>query len=110
MLGGAAQGNLAQRDQVALAEEVLRRLFGLARRVDFAGSQAGGQFVGGHVDQDNLVCSVQYFVGHCLMHADAGDGTNGAIEAFQMLNVERGPNVNASVQQFLHVLPALGVA
>ncbi len=40
MFGGAAQGNLAQRDQVALAEKVLRRAFGLLRQVDLAGLEA----------------------------------------------------------------------
>jgi hypothetical protein len=46
VLGGAAQRNLAQRDQVALAKEVLRRALGLLRQVDLAGGQPRGELVG----------------------------------------------------------------
>jgi hypothetical protein len=110
MLGGAAQRNLAQRDQVALAKEVLRGALGLLGQIDLARFQARQQFVGRHVHQDDFVRLVQHRVGHGLVHTDAGDGTYRAVEAFQMLHIHGRPDVDARVQQFLHVLPAFGVA
>ncbi len=68
------------------------------------------QLVGRDVDQDDFVRAVQHGVGHGLLHADAGDGAHRAIEAFQMLDIEGAPHVNARIQQLLHVLPAFGVA
>ena len=41
---------------------------------------------------------------------DAGNARDYVIQAFQVLNVERGPDIDAGVQQLLDVLPALGVA
>ena len=110
MLGGAAQRDLAQRDEVALAEEVLRRALGLLRQVDLAGREPRSQFVGRDVDQHHLVGLVEHGVGHGLVHAHAGDGADRAVQAFQVLHVERRPDVDAGGQQLLHVLPALGMA
>src|SRR5665647_3405225 len=84
----AAQGNLAQGDQVALAEKVLGCTLRLLRQVDLAGLEARQQFVGGDVHQDDLIGAVQHGVGHGLLHADAGNGAHSAIEALQMLDIE----------------------
>ena len=110
MLGGAAQGDFAQGNQIALAEKILGGPFGLLGQIDLAGLEALQQFVGGHVHQDQLIGIVQHGVGHRLVDADAGDGAHRAVEAFQVLHIERGPDVHAGAQQFLHILPALGVA
>ncbi|MNS73633.1 hypothetical protein D3C72_1070800 [compost metagenome] len=110
VFGGAAQGDLAQRDQVALAEEVLRGALRLLRQVDLAGREPRREFVGRDVDQHHLVGLVEHGVGHGLVHAHAGDGADGAVEAFQVLHVECRPHLDAGGQQLLHVLPALGVA
>ena len=110
MLGGAPQGNLAQGDQVALAKKVLRRPLGLLRQINLAGFQAAEQLVGRHIDQDDFIGRIDHRVGHGFLHANAGDGTDGAVEAFQVLHIDRRPDINARVQQLLHVLPALGVA
>jgi hypothetical protein len=110
MLGGAAQRNLAQRDQVALAKEVLRGALGLLRQVHLAGREPRGEFVGRDVDQHHLVGLVEHGVGHRLVHAHAGDRADRAVEAFEVLHVERRPHLDARGQQLLHVLPALGVA
>ena len=54
--------------------------------------------------------SLQHAVGHGLAHGDAGDARDDVGEAFEMLDVERRPDVDAGVEQFLDVLPALGMA
>ena len=50
LLGGGAQRQLAQHVQIALAEEVGKRLLDLFRRVDLALAQARAQLVHGDVD------------------------------------------------------------
>ena len=110
MLGGATQGNLAQSDQIALAKEILRRALGLLRQIDLARLEPRRQLVGRDIDQNDLIGCVQHGVGHGLVDADAGDGAHRAVQAFQVLHVEGRPNVNASIEQLLHILPTLGVA
>jgi hypothetical protein len=109
-VGGAPQGQLAQGHEVALAEEVLRRPFGLRRQVDLARGQPLDQFVGRGIDQHDLVGTVEEGVWQRLVHHDAGDAADHVVEALEMLNVERAVDVDAGCQQFLDVLPALGVA
>ena len=110
MLRRAPQGDLAQGDQVALAEKALRRALGLLGHIDLARAQAGNQLVGCGIDQHHLVSVVQNGVGHRFVNAHAGDSPHRAVQALQVLHIECGPHVDASGQQLLHVLPALGVA
>ncbi|EWS54666.1 hypothetical protein X551_02511 [Methylibium sp. T29] len=109
-VGGAPQRQLAQRHQVALAEEVPDRPLRLRRQVDLAGLEPLDQLVGRRVDQYNLVGAIEEGVGQGLVHADAGDAAHHVVQALQVLHVERGVDVDAGIEQFLHVLPALGVA
>ena len=99
-----------KRRQVALAEKILHRPLGLLRGVDLAFFQALQKVIRGKVDQLHLIGLFQHRVGQGFPHDDAGDLGHDVVEAFQMLNVEGGVNVDAAVQQFHHVLPALGVA
>ncbi len=109
-VGRAPQRQLAQREQVALAEEVRRRALGLRRDVDLAFLQALQQLVGRQVDQHDVVGAVEHVVGHRLPHAHAGHRVDDVVEALEMLHVHRRPDVDAVGQQLLHVLPALGMA
>ena len=110
MFGRAPQRDFAQRDQVALAEKVLRRTFGLLRQIHLAGPEPTHQFIGRDIHQDDFVRVVQHRIGHRLMHTYAGNGTHRAVEAFEVLHIKCRPDVDARLQQLLHVLPALGVA
>ena len=83
-----SQRQLAQRDQIALAKEILRSALGLLRHIDLAGFQARQQLVGGHVHQNQLIGCVEHGVGHGLVDAYAGDGTHRAIQAFQVLHID----------------------
>ena len=106
----AAQREFAQRGEVAQREELLLRELGGLRQIDLAVLQALDQFLGGDVDEHDVVGVAQHDVGHGLAHGDAGDARDDVGEALEMLDVERGPDVDLRVEQFLDVLPALGMA
>ena len=109
-LGGVAQGELAQGDKVALAEEVRDGLRRLVRDVDLALLETTPQVLGGQVHQLHLVGLFEDGVGHRLAHDHARDPGNHVVQRLQVLDVERRVDVDASVEQLEHVLPALGVA
>ena len=109
-LGGAAQGQLAQGDEVALAEEVRQRLLGLAGEIDLALAEALQEIVGRQIDQLDLVGLLEDRVRHGLPHDDAGDLGHHVVQALDVLDVDGGVDVDAGVEQLDHVLPALGVA
>ena len=49
-------------------------------------------------------------VWHGFAHANTDDPADQVIQAFQVLDVEGGPYVDAGAEQFFDVLPAFGVA
>ena len=109
-VGGAAQGQLAQGQQVAFAKKVGGGTLGLLGQVDLASFEARQQFVGRQVHHHHLVGSVKELVRHRLPHADAGDAAHDIVQALQVLDVHGGAHVDACGQQLFGVLPALGVA
>ena len=106
----AAQRDLAQRGQVAQGEELLLRQPRRVRQIDLAVLQALDQVFRRDVDEHDVVGVAQHDVGNGLAHDDAGDARNDVGEALEVLDVERGPDVDARVEQLLDVLPALGMA
>ncbi len=106
-IGGAAQRQLAQRNQIAFAEEVAHRALGLLRQIHLAVAHPVEQFLGGQIDQRDFVGMIEHAVGHRLPYADPGDLADHVVQTFQMLNVDRRVDVDARVEQFIHVLPAL---
>ena len=82
----------------------------VSRQIDLAFMQALDQFVGGDVDQHHVVGALEHPVRHGLAHGHAGDAADHFGEAFDMLDIERRPHVQPGVEQFLDILPALGVA
>ena len=109
-VGRAPERELAQRQQVWLAEEPLGRGVDLLTGVDLAGVQACKQVVGRQVDQLDVLGLIENPVRQCLVLADAGDAGNDVVEALEVLHVERGPDADAAVEQLLDVLPALRVS
>ena len=83
---------------------------GLYGPVDLAFVQAAQQVVGRQVDQHHFVGIVQHVVRHRFPDAHAGDAADHVVQAFQVLHVDRGVDVDAGCQQLLDVLPALGMA
>ncbi|MCY1401303.1 hypothetical protein D9M71_164200 [compost metagenome] len=101
---------LAQGCEVGLGKERIDscpRLFGY---VDLALAQALEQLPGRQVDQHQFEGFLQHPIGQSLAHLHASDATHLVIEAFQVLDVDCGVDVDTRRQQLLHVLPALGMA
>ena len=83
-----AQRELAQRDQVALAEETVDRARAFVRHVDLAGLQTREQLVGRQVDELDLVGLVEHAVGHRLAQTHAGDLRDDVVQALEVLDVD----------------------
>ena len=101
-----AQRQLAQRREVALPEEVGQRLFDFSGVVDLPLAEARPQLVDRDVDVDHFVGAIQERVGHGLAHADAGDAADHVVQRLEMLDVDRGQDVDAGVEQLEDVLVA----
>ena len=108
-LGGAAQRELAQRGEVLRREEVLQRALRLVRHVDLAFAQALDEVVRGDVDELDGVGAVEHRVRHGLAHPDPGDLGDDVVQALDVLDVDRGVDVDAVGEDFLDVEVALGV-
>jgi hypothetical protein len=78
--------------------------------VDLALLQALDQLARRQVDQHDVAQRGRRRVRHGLAHAHAGDPVDHVVEALQVLDVDRGVDVDAGVQQLHHVLPAALVA
>ena len=101
LLRGAAQGQLAQRGQVALAEEVLQRLVGPAGRVDLPCLHPAEQRVGARSISSTSSASSTTRSGSVSRTRDAGDALDDVGQALQVLDVDRGDDVDAGVAQDL---------
>ena len=106
----AAQREFAQRGQVAGREVVADGALGLVRHIDLAVLQALDQVVRRQVDQLDVVGLVDDRIRHGLAHADAGDLRDDVVQAFDVLDVERGVDVDAGGDQLLDIHVALGMA
>jgi len=105
-----AQRDLAQCGEVALLEVALQRPAGGVGAVNAAAGKPRAQLGGRDVNQLNLVGTLQHAVGQGFGDAYAGDAGNVVIQAFQVLDVQRGPDMQAGIHQLLHILPPLVVA
>ena len=109
-LGGAAQRQLAQRGEIGRREEMLERALGLLRNVDLAFLEPLDQIVGREIDQLDRVGAIEHGVRHGLAHADVGDLRDDVVEAFDVLDIDRGVDVDAAAHQLFDVEIALGMA
>ena len=109
-VGRAAQGQLAQVGEVLLGEEVRERRLGALGAVDLAALQTLHEVVGIKVHQLHRRGVVEDAVGDALLHHHLGGGGHLVVQAFQVLHVHGGENVDARVQQLFHVAVAFGVA
>ncbi len=81
----------------------------LLRHVNLAVAQALEQLARRQVDQHQVEGFLQHPVGQRFTHLHASDAAHLIIEAFQVLDVDSGVDVDASGEQLLNVLPAFGV-
>ena len=104
------QRQLAQRGQVARSEVVGERGVDALRRVHVAVRHPSAQRLGGHVDELDLVGPTHPLVGHGLPLAHPGDALDDVVDGVQVLDVHRGDDVDAGLEQLLDVGEALLVA
>ena len=89
---------------------MLKRSLGLLGYIDLALFQALDQIVGREVDELDRIGAVEHGVGHCLAHAHMGDLRDDVVQALDVLDVDRGVDVDAVTEQLLDVEVALGMA
>jgi hypothetical protein len=110
LVGQPQERELAQRGQVADPEVVSEGRIDFLGLVDVAVGHPAAQRLGRHVDQLDLIGGPDDGIRHCLPLRDAGDLFHDVVERLQVLDVHRGDDVDASVEQLPDVLPALLVA
>ena len=132
----AARAALFGIQQGALDEELRRQSAQVLTEIGFDGYAIGGLAVGegqeamfatldfapgqlpadrprylmGVGKPDDIVGAVDDRIRHGLAHDYVGDLCHDIVETFQMLDVDRRINIDASLQQFFDVLPAFGEA
>ena len=106
-VGEPGERKLAQRGEVAGPEVVGERRVDPVRGVDVAAREPVPQRKRSKVDQLELVGAAHDLIRYSLALLDPGDLLNDIAERLEVLDVEGGDDVDARVQQFLDVLPAL---
>lgn len=84
--------------------------FGLTCNIDFSFMQSLAQIVWRQIDQHHFVRRVEKGIGYGFANLNAGHAADHVVQAFEMLNIYRGENINACFKQLFNVLPAFGVA
>ena len=77
--------------------------------INFPQPQPLAQFLGGQINVHDLVGLQHKPVGHALAHVHARRAQHGVVQAFEMLDVHRGDDVDAGQQQIMHFEIALGM-
>ena len=101
------QRDLPEGGEVSRPEEVCQRGFHLVRRVDVAMLHALAERLRRDVDELDLVGEIEHAVGQSLPLHDAGDLLDHVVDAFYVLHIQGGDDVDAGVPQLLDVLPPL---
>ena len=109
-IGGAPERQLAQGREIAGLEEIIRRALGVLGQIDLAVLEPLDELGRRDVDDHHLIGLLDHGVGHGFAHAHAGDGRHDVGEAFEMLDVDRGPHIDARRDQLLDILVALRMA
>ena len=109
LLGGLAQGHLAQRGQVLYPKEVVQRRRNPLGGIDLALAQAGDQRLGSEIHEHDLVGRREHAVGEGLAHPHPGQLGHAVVERLQVLDVDGGEHVDTGVEHVVDVLVALAV-
>ena len=97
----------AQCREVLRREEAGERLLDTRLRVDEALRDPLAQGVGAEVDQPDLVSAMQQAIGERLADIDARECEDAIVQALEVLDVDRRPDLDATLEQVLDVLVAL---
>ena len=95
--------------EIGVGEEIFQRGLHALRGINLSLAQPLLQVFGGEVDVDDLIGLGQHRIGNSLAHFHADELFDGVVEAFEMLNVEGGDDVNAGGEDVLNILVSLGV-
>ncbi len=114
-VGQPQQGELAQRTEVAQPEVVGQGGIDLVRGVDLPVAEPLAEQFRRDIDEVDLVGAANNAIRHNISWhgfrlADVGDGADDVAEGRQMLDVDRGEDIDSGVEELVHVLPALLVA
>ncbi len=101
-VSGPAQGELPQGGQGLLGQKVP------FPSADGPGPQARQKVGGLQIDDLHLVSRVKDLVRDALRGGEAGDGGDHIAQAFQLLHIHGGIDVNARAKQLGNILVALG--
>ena len=110
LFGDLAQREFAEGNEIASAKEILQRLLDFLLTVDVAAAHSIDERFGSQVHHHGFACAERNPVGNGFTNSDTGDGTHGGSDAFDVLDVERGNDVNLCGEKFLDVFIALAVA
>ncbi len=108
-LGGVTERELTERGEVARREVVGERALGRGAEVDLALLRRRIRSSRRQVDELDLVGALEDAVGDGLAHSHAGDLGDDVVQALEVLDVDRGVDVDAGLEQLLDVGVALGV-
>lgn len=105
---GAAQRHFTQGGEVRFRKEMAERPARLLRYIDLAVLEPVDQFVGRQVDKLDLR-RLEHAVGHRFAHPNAREAGDDVVQALDMLDIQRGVDVDPGAEQFLDILPTLRV-
>src|SRR5262249_29451841 len=105
----AAKRELAKRGQVGGAEKMLQCALGLSRDVNLPLLETLNKIIGREIDQYDAFRTVENRVRHGLAHADVGDLGDDVIQAFNVLNVHCGIDIDAAAHQLFDIQIAFRV-
>lgn len=104
------QCHLAECDEIAAAKEVGEGTLGTIDGIDVAATHAGGESFGGEIGEDDLVGAVEDPVRDGLADGDSGEALDARGEAFDVLDVDGGEDIDVGVEEKEDVFVALGGA
>lgn len=104
------QREFAERRQLGRREKILQRALGLLRNIDLSFPEPCNQVLGREVDQFHGVGPVEHGIGNRFAHANPRDLGDDVDQAFDVLDVDRGVDVDAGAQKFLDIEIPLRVA
>ncbi len=108
-IGQPEERELPECREVAEPEVVRAGRIDPLRRVDVSAGEPVAQRLRVEVDDLDPIGAAEDLIGHGLALRDAGDLLDDVVERFDVLDVDGRDDVDAGVQDLLHVLPALPV-
>ena len=106
-VGTAAQSQLPQSDQCGKIRQAFLRTSAFLSAVRIRLLSAFDQLLRLDIHQLHLIRSVKNAVGNPFSDSDTGNRIHNVIETLDVLHIDSGIDIDAAVQQLLHILIAL---